>query len=100
MGNAFLVAESPKCKGVGVLPVILVGLLPVILGRRLIQYTSLEGGCDLWDPCNFQNHGAGQIVATSRDLGPPKGSFLEGKSSKISRKSSLVKYYNLARIGL
>ena len=27
------------------------------------------------------------------DLGPPKGSFLEGNSPAISRKSRLVKYY-------
>ena len=39
---------------------------------------------------------SGQIIATSHDRFPPKGSVLEGKSS-ISGKSRLVNYYNLAR---
>ena len=40
---------------------------------------------------------SGQIIATSHDRFPPKGSFLEGESPYF-RKSRLVKYYNLARL--
>ena len=45
----------------------------------------------------------GQIIATSHDLGPQKlakwqGNPLISGKSLISRKSRLVKYYNLARI--
>ena len=41
---------------------------------------------------------AGEIIAGPGSRpGPPKGSFLEGKSPAISGKSRLVKYYNLAR---
>ena len=40
---------------------------------------------------------SGQIIATSHDLGP-QSVAKEGKSPKISGKSRLVKYYNLARL--
>ena len=48
---------------------------------------------DTWIPPNK----SGQIIATSQDRFPPKGSVLEGKSPAISGKPRLVKYYNLAR---
>ena len=38
------------------------------------------------------------LLATSPDLGPPKGSFEEGKSPASSGKHKLVKYYILARM--
>ena len=38
---------------------------------------------------------SGQIIATSHDRFPPKGSFLEGKSPAISGKPRLVKYYSI-----
>ena len=62
-------------------------------GESQIQFQMDATGETTGFPCNNL---AGQIIATSHDRFPQKGSFLEGKSS-ISGKSRLVKYYNLAR---
>ena len=40
---------------------------------------------------------SGQIIATSHEFSPPKGSGLEGRSPYFREIYRLVKYYNMAR---
>ena len=56
-----------------------------------------EGGLGAGDELGIIK--SGQIIATSHDLGPQKVAFWKGNGTPaISGKSSLVKYYNLARL--
>ena len=57
-------------------------------------FCGLFGFKTAWNLTQDRIHNkSGQIIATSHDRFPPKGSVLEGKSPAISGKSRLVKYY-------
>ena len=72
-------------------------MVAYFLYRNGLLAKSLADYGFLWSK-SFKRILSGQIIATSHDLGPPKGSGEKEMGPLISGKSRLAKYYSLAKI--